>query len=184
MQWFTALIPAHPHVQKRAQDELDRIVGRDRLPTVEDEANLPYCRAIIKEIERCHNPFWLGTPHMASRDFVYGEHLIPKGTVVVLNTPTVTVNEQLHSSASAKRSNPNERDHWMFGAGRRICPGMLVAEREIWLTISRMLWAFDMQHIAGKPIDLNEYDGESGRSPAPIEVRLRPRFEGARKVLE
>ncbi|KAF9730277.1 cytochrome P450 [Paraphaeosphaeria minitans] len=144
MQWFTALIPAHPHVQKRAQEELDRIVGRDRLPTVEDEANLPYCRAIIKEVERCHNPFWLGTPHMASQDFIYGEHLIPKGTVVVLNTwtmhhdpdrwenpmefdPDRYVNEQLHSSASAKLSNPNERVHWMFGAGRRICPEMLVA---------------------------------------------------------
>ncbi|KAF9729975.1 cytochrome p450 [Paraphaeosphaeria minitans] len=144
MQWFTALIPAHPHIQKRAQEELDRIVGRDRLPTVEDEASLPYCRAIIKEVERCHNPFWLGTPHMASRDFVYGEHLIPKGTVVVLNTwtmhhdpdrwenpmefnPDRYVNEQLHSSASAKLSNPNERVHWMFGAGRRICPEMLVA---------------------------------------------------------
>lgn len=72
----------------------------------------------------------------------------------------------------------------MFGAGRRICPGMLVAEREIWLTISRMLWAFDMQQIDGKPIDLNEYDGESGRSPMPFEIRLRPRFEGARKILE
>lgn len=56
---------------------------------MEDEANLPYCRAIIKEVERCHNPFWLGTPHMASQDFVYGEHLIPKGTVVVLNTWTM-----------------------------------------------------------------------------------------------
>ncbi|KAF9728507.1 hypothetical protein PMIN01_13335 [Paraphaeosphaeria minitans] len=201
MQWFTALIPAHPHVQTRAQEELDRVVGRDRLPTVEDEANLPYCSAIVKEVERCHNPFWLGTPHMANRDSVYGEHLIPKGTVVVLNTwtmhhdperwgspmefaPDRYANEQLHSSASAKLPNPKERDHWIFAAGRRICPGMLVAEREIRLTVSRMLWAFDTHPIAGKPIDLNEYDGESGRSPMPFEVRLRPRFPGVRKILE
>ena len=86
LQWFTALIPAHPHIQKRAQEELDRIVGHDRVRIVEDEVNLPYCRAIIKEVERCHNPFWLGTLHMASWDFVYGEHLIPEGAVVVLNT--------------------------------------------------------------------------------------------------
>lgn len=71
MQWFSALIPAYPEIQQRAQDELDRVVGRDRLPTVKDEANLPYCRAIVKEIERCHNPFWLGTPHVASEDFTY-----------------------------------------------------------------------------------------------------------------
>lgn len=65
MQWFSALIPSYREVQKRAQDELDRVVGRDRLPNTSDEKDLPYCHAIIKEIERCHNPFWLGTPHVA-----------------------------------------------------------------------------------------------------------------------
>jgi cytochrome P450 len=86
MQWFMALIPAHPHIQKRAQEELDRVVGRDRLPTVADEINLPYCHAIIKEVERCHNPFWLGTPHTTMQDVVYKGKVIPKDTVVVLNT--------------------------------------------------------------------------------------------------
>ena len=71
MQWFSALIPAYPEIQRLAQAELDRVVGRDRLPTIEDEKNLPYCHAIVKEIERCHNPFWLGTPHVASDDFTY-----------------------------------------------------------------------------------------------------------------
>lgn len=50
MQWFSAMIPAYPEIQERAQDELDRVVGRDRLPTVDDEINLPYCHAIIKEV--------------------------------------------------------------------------------------------------------------------------------------
>jgi cytochrome P450 len=72
----------------------------------------------------------------------------------------------------------------MFGAGRRICPGMLVAEREIWLAISRMLWAFDMIQIPEKPIDLKEYDGLSGRSPVPFEIMLKPRFEGVGEVIE
>lgn len=76
MQWFSALIPAYPDIQRRAKEELDRVVGRHRLPDVEDEKNLPYCHAIVKEIERCHNPFWLGTPHVASENFIYkGEYL-------------------------------------------------------------------------------------------------------------
>ncbi|KAJ4292525.1 hypothetical protein N0V90_009188 [Kalmusia sp. IMI 367209] len=200
MQWFTALIPAYPHIQKRAQEELDRVVGRNRLPTLEDEINLPYCHAIIKEVERCHNPFWLGTPHTASSDFVYQGNLIPKDTVVVLNTwtmhhdehrwenpmefnPDRYITDLLPTSASANLADPYERDHWMFGAGRRICPGMVVAEREIWLAISRMLWAFDMVEIPGKPIDLKEYDGKSGRSPVPFEVVLRPRFEKVGEVI-
>lgn len=89
MQWFSALIPAYPEIQKKAQAELDRVVGLDRMPDIEDEANLPYCHAIIKEVERVHNPFWLGTPHVATEDFVYRGKMIPKDTVCVLNTWTM-----------------------------------------------------------------------------------------------
>ncbi|KAG6856614.1 hypothetical protein H0H87_002569 [Tephrocybe sp. NHM501043] len=48
MQWFSALIPAYPEIQAKAHAELDRVVGRNRLPTVADEKNLPYIHAIIK----------------------------------------------------------------------------------------------------------------------------------------
>lgn len=48
MQWFWALIPTHPEIQAKAHEELDRVVGRDRLPNVDDEKNLPYIHAIIK----------------------------------------------------------------------------------------------------------------------------------------
>ena len=75
------------------------------------------------------------------------------------------------------------RDHWTFGAGRRICPGMLVAQREIWLAISKILWAFELMETPDKPVDLREYDGMSGRSPVPFEIVLRPRFEGVEKVI-
>ena len=94
MQWFSALIPAYPEIQKKAQEELDRVVGRNRLPTIEDEKNLPYCHAIVKEVERCHNPFWLGTPHTATEDFTYQGKFIPKDTVIVLNTWTMHHNSE------------------------------------------------------------------------------------------
>ncbi|EED80655.1 predicted protein [Postia placenta Mad-698-R] len=200
MQWFSALIPAYPDIQLKAQAELDRVVGRDRLPTIEDEANLPFCHAIIKEVERCHNPFWLGTPHVASEDSAYEGYYIPKDTVVILNTysihhdperhvnphdfdPERYIKDSTNNTESANLANPYDRDHWMFGAGRRICPGMIVAEREIWLAISRMLWAFDMVEIPGEPIDLKEYDGLSGRSPVPFRIKLIPRHENVAKVL-
>lgn len=73
---------------------------------------------------------------------------------------------------------------FFFFSRRRICPGMIVAEREIWLTISRMLWAFNMHEIPEEPIDLKEYDGLSGRSPVPFRIRLTPRHENVAKVLE
>ena len=48
MQWFSALIPAYPEIQAKAHAELDRVVGRNRLPTIDDEKNLPFIHAIIK----------------------------------------------------------------------------------------------------------------------------------------
>ncbi|EFY91823.1 cytochrome P450 [Metarhizium acridum CQMa 102] len=124
----------------------------------------------------------LGTPHVASEDFVYNGQLIPKDTVLVLNTWTIHhdegrfpepeqfnpdhyVNDSLSSAQSSKLSDADQRDHWMFGAGRRICPAILVAEREIFLAISRILWSFTMEAEPGHPVDLKEYDGLSGRSP-------------------
>lgn len=89
MQWFFAIIPAYPEIQKKAQAELDHVVGRECLPNNDDEENLSYCRAIIKEVGRFRSPLWLSTPHSTSEDFVYGDQFIPKDTVVLLNTWTM-----------------------------------------------------------------------------------------------
>ena len=67
---------------------------------------------------------------------------------------------------------------------RRICPGVVVAEREIWLTIARMLWAFNMTEVPGEPIDLIEYDGHNGRSPMPFRINIKPRDAEVSVVLE
>lgn len=50
IEWFLALIPSYPHIQAKAHEELDRVIGREQWPTSEDESKLPYCRAIIKEV--------------------------------------------------------------------------------------------------------------------------------------
>ena len=60
---------------------------------------------------------------------------------------------------------------------------MWVAEREVFLAIARMLWAFKMDEIPGEPIDLKEYDGLSGRSPVPFRIKITPRHDQVEKVL-
>jgi cytochrome P450 len=42
----------HPEAQRRAQEEIDRVVGRDRVPTFKDQDNLPYITALVKETSR------------------------------------------------------------------------------------------------------------------------------------
>ncbi|KAG6811122.1 hypothetical protein H0H92_008855 [Tricholoma furcatifolium] len=201
IQWLLALIPSFPEVQARAHEELDRVIGRDRWPTAEDEASLPYIRAIIKEVQRVHAPFWMATPHCSSEDFVYKGMFIPKDTVVVLNCFTLHHNEEryqdpytfnpdrylgdtLSCGESAKLSNVMERDHWTFGAGRRICPGLPAAERELWLAISRLLWAFTFHSLPDEPISLEEYEGLSGRSPLPFRLKMIPRIDNLQEFLQ
>ncbi|KAF8264111.1 cytochrome P450 [Lactarius quietus] len=199
--WFLALISSHPDVQEKAHAELDTVIGRDYWPSTEDEQRLPYVRAIIKEVERAHSPFWMATPHYSTEDFVYNGMYIPKNTGVVLNCYDIHHNEEkypdsfsfnpdrymgdtLTCAESSKLPNAMDRDHWAFGAGRRICPGIHVAERELWLAISRLLWAFDIRCLPDEPISLEEYEGESGRTPLPYRVTLTARHDRVQALLE
>ncbi|KAJ8519758.1 hypothetical protein ONZ45_g3336 [Pleurotus djamor] len=200
IEWFLALMPSHPHIAAKAHEELDRVIGRDTWPTAADESKLPYCRAILKEVLRVHAPFWMGTPHCSDEDFVYNGYFIPKNTVMILNVyalhhdeerypdpwsfnPDRYLGDDLSASESAKQGDPQNRDHWAFGAGRRLCPAIVIAERELFLSISRLLWSFNFDSVPGEPISLNEYEGLSGRTPMPFRVSLTPRHENVHEVL-
>jgi hypothetical protein len=67
---------------------------------------------------------------------------------------------------------------------RRICPGIHVAERELWLAISRLLWAFDVRSLPDEPISLEEYEGKSGRTPMPYRIMLIPRHDRVKALVE
>lgn len=71
-----------------------------------------------------------------------------------------------------------------FSSRRRICPGIAVAERVLWLAISRLLWSFTVHELPNEPISLEEYEGTSGRTPVPFRVNLVPRHERVHSVLQ
>jgi cytochrome P450 len=76
---------AFPDTLKKSQDELDKVIGRNRLPDWQDENNLPYCRAMIKEVLRWRSVAILGgLPHAPVKDDVYGGFLIPEGTSIMV----------------------------------------------------------------------------------------------------
>ena len=82
--FFLAMVRS-PEVRKRAQEELDRVVGTDRLPDFSDREKLPYISAIMKEVLRWHPPAPAGVPHLLEKDDVYNGYYLPKGTVVIGN---------------------------------------------------------------------------------------------------
>jgi hypothetical protein len=99
--FFLALV-LYPQVQRRAQAELDDVVGRDRLPTFDDRPRLPYIEAFCKELMRWQmvTPMGMirifprvpsigmierrpsGLPHSSNRDDVYKGYFIPKGQIL------------------------------------------------------------------------------------------------------
>lgn len=75
----------NPHVARRAQKELDEVLGSERLPDFSDEVDLPYISAIAKELYRWGCPFPIGVPKRVREDDTYNNYFIPAGTIVVEN---------------------------------------------------------------------------------------------------
>lgn len=82
---FILMMLQNPAVARKAQEEIDRVVGSKRLPTWEDEKDLPYLRATIKELLRTRPPNKIGIQHSTTEDDWFEGYFIPKGTVVFLN---------------------------------------------------------------------------------------------------
>ncbi|KAF2135651.1 uncharacterized protein K452DRAFT_281196 [Aplosporella prunicola CBS 121167] len=199
-----------PEVQKRAQAEIDAAIGEDRSPTWADFAKLPYINMMIKESHRWRPVSPLGVSHaVAEVDDWVGGHFIPKGSTVVLNVwamhhdeerwekPEDFMPERFQSHpklASQYTSDGPGRDHFGYGAGRRVCPGIHLAERNLFIAMAKLLWAFDFRK---RPDDNGQVESSIGflqcvrdykcmitpRSEKRAET-IRREFEEAQEVFE
>jgi cytochrome P450 len=167
-----------PEVARKAQREIDGVMGEDRSPVWSDYASLPYVAATVKEAMRWRPVVPLAFPHAVDEgvyfllclhkrrltltytdDWIDG-YKIPKGSVVFINAwgmhhderrfPDPDTFDPDHykgvtalASELAQASNPDDRDHYGYGSGRRLCPGIHLAERNLFLGIAKLLWAFD-----------------------------------------
>jgi len=84
MTYFLAM-SVFPEVQKKAQRELDRVIGSGRLPVAADRDSLPYIMAIMKETHRWHPVAPLGLPHSSDEEDIYQGYRIPKGSILLSN---------------------------------------------------------------------------------------------------
>ena len=75
----------YPDVQKKAQAELDAMIGPGRLPTLADRDQLPYVNAVVREMMRWHPVVPLGVVHTSTADDEYKRYFIPQGTGVMVN---------------------------------------------------------------------------------------------------
>ncbi|CAE6376736.1 unnamed protein product [Rhizoctonia solani] len=206
--WLQSLVlalAAFPEVQKKAQDEIDKVVGADRLPTPDDFPELPYVQAIIKEVHRWRPAAPLAVPHATIDEISYRGYRIPAGSVVFANNWGM-----LHDPEVFERPEEFWPDRWLlnefgtkpdvdnsdrrnnigFGSGKRLCPGMHLANNSLMVNTMNMLWGFnygpDIDEKTGEPIPVDTWDYAKGilTCPKPFMVTITPRSKQHAEVLE
>ncbi|CAI7677834.1 unnamed protein product [Penicillium manginii] len=176
IQSFIHAMSKWPDILRKAQSEVDSIVGEDRTPVWEDYARLPYVAMTVKEAMRWRPVLPLAFPHAVTEDDWVGGYLIPKGSTVIVNVwglhrdaayfsnPDVFDPDHFKGKTAiapqlASVLDVDQRDHYGYGAGRRICPGMHLAERNLFLAIVKLIWAFDIgpgvDEKTGLPVDVD-----------------------------
>ncbi|PFH46689.1 hypothetical protein AMATHDRAFT_69284 [Amanita thiersii Skay4041] len=187
--FFLAMV-LNPDIQKKAQEEIDAVIGRNRLPTLADRSQLPYVNAIVMEVLRWNSVAPTGVPHRAIQDGVVGGFFIPKGSLIVVNLwnmlhdPTIypepfSFRPERHIP-SADGTTPAQRDPRTicFGFGRRVCPGMFLAEASLFLTVASSLALFSISKAVENGVEITPvHENTSGTIsyPKPFKCAIKPR---------
>ncbi|KAG9316767.1 cytochrome P450 [Chiua virens] len=165
LEVFLLAMVLYPDIRRKAQKEIDAVVGNDRLPDFSDRPSLPYVEAVLQESLRWYPAVPLGLPHATTTEDVYNGTYIPKGVTVLVNIWGLTHDEEVFPAPFEFMPERflNEdgmlRDcdgSFAFGFGRRICPGRYVANQSMWIAIALMLVAFDFMKV--RDDDENEID--------------------------
>ncbi|OAL36015.1 hypothetical protein AYO20_04676 [Fonsecaea nubica] len=190
---------AFPEVLPKAWEELDRVVGSNRSPSLDDD--LPYIRAFVKEVFRWRSVAIVGgQAHAPIQDDIYKGWHIPKNTWVQGNVWAIHRNdrdfpepdrflpERFFKDHPLHRPFPNERGYMTFGWGRRVCSGQGLAEQGTFFNVARMLWGFNIQKALDEngneiPVDIFKYTNGSNIRPEPFRCRITPRTPEIEKTI-
>ncbi|KAL7954630.1 cytochrome P450 [Trichoderma compactum] len=183
---FVLAMIMNPHVQRKAQEEIDNVVGPNRLPTRDDQENLPYVNAIVKESLRYFPVAPMGVPHMATEEVFLRGYRIPSGSYIFpatwwfLHDPkTYAKPSEFDPERFLEPRNEPDPDA-VFGHGRRVCPGRFIAQDSLYLTISQTLAAFNIGKAmqGGKPVEVEaKHTLGVVDHPAKFQYSIVPRSE-------
>ncbi|OAX34999.1 cytochrome P450 [Rhizopogon vinicolor AM-OR11-026] len=180
---FTLAMMNNPEVQERAQSEIDNIVGFDRLPNFDDLPALPYVGALIREVKRWRPITPLAGPHSNMEDDFYRGYFIPKGATIVPNTWAMAHNPKKYPEPESfcpdrflnrDGSLNDDAIPWIFGFGRRRCPGREIADASLWCAITCILATFTIKKPAGPAPEIKWVSGLTSY-PLPFPCRFVPR---------
>nr|UIP35212.1 coumarate 3-hydroxylase [Leucojum aestivum] len=189
VEWAMAELVKHPRVQEKVQEELDRVIGIDRIMTESDFPNLPYLHCVVKEALRLHPPTPLMLPHKASANTKLGGYDIPKGAVVHVNVWAIARDPNLWKNPLEFRPERFQEENidikgndfrvLPFGAGRRVCPGAQLGINLVQSMLGHLLHHFKWELPEGmKPeeIDMAENPGMVTFMHTPLQAVAIPRL--------
>ncbi|KAF4392815.1 hypothetical protein F8388_018367 [Cannabis sativa] len=189
VEWAMAEVIKNPRVQQKAHEELDRVIGVERVMNENDFSNLHYLQSIVKEAMRLHPPTPLMLPHKANDNVKIGGYDIPKGTIVHVNVWAVARDPAVWKDPLEFRPerfleedvDMKGHDYRLlpFGAGRRVCPGAQLGINLVTSMLGHLLHHFCWSPSDGmKPddIDLSENPGMVTYMKSPLQAIASPRL--------
>ncbi|KAI9926564.1 hypothetical protein AWENTII_006854 [Aspergillus wentii] len=139
----------HPDEVRKVRDEIDRIVGSDRLPSLEDWDQLPLVHAFIAECLRFRTTVPFSMPHATTHDDEYMGYRIPSDALILANQWAYNNDEDAFDEP--QKFNPQRWIHnpdlprpSTFGFGKRMCPGRHSVEKVMFLVVASMMWGYDL----------------------------------------
>ncbi|KAJ3505494.1 hypothetical protein NLJ89_g7384 [Agrocybe chaxingu] len=194
---FILAMTCYPEIQRRAQEEIDRVVAQGQLPDFEDEPSLPYLSAIVKEVLRWRAITPLAIPHYLTEDDDYDGYFLPAGSIVAGNAWAILHDKEEYPDPLEFRPERFLKDGKLnrdvreptvaFGFGRRICPGRHIAVSTLWISAASILTVYDISiamDVHGNPIvPTQEYISSMVMHPAPFKCSITPRSQEAERLI-
>lgn len=189
VEWAISELLKRPEIIKKATEELDRVIGRERWVEEKEIQTLPYIEAIVKETMRLHPVAPMLVPRQTREDVTINGYDIPAGTRVLVNVwtighdPAVWENPDEFRPERFLEKSIDVKGHDFellpFGSGRRMCPGYNLGLKVIQVSLANLLHGFNWRLPDGmKNADLSmeEIFGLSTPKKDPLQAVVEPRL--------